>query len=353
MSSHLPQEIHHESQTGRGPAVAKPSVLDQLRSGERPRVDPALGGGLREWLEDSLAEHVAELPASVSSVRVNKQSLSQVLLCEAHYLAQKGAIGVQSVEMLLGTLVDALFRVHITAGSGAYAANPLEAALLVLEAEGDRDDVVGALKELGGDGTRRLSEQLRAHMEHVGADWSPLPSSWLPRTQEKVEIPLAGGRVLLTGVFDLLLGAPAAERASECILELKSGRRRLDHRLDLQFYALIETLRSGAPPFRVATYYSSTGELDTEDIFEEMLLASLRRTLDGTIRLCRLVSGEEARRTPNPLCAWCAGLDECGPGTERVASGADSPEEADRGSAAEMAAEMVQVADVDMEEDQP
>jgi hypothetical protein len=137
----------------------------------------------------------------------------------------------------------------------------------------------------------------------IASHW-PVPSpAWLGRTQERVEVPLCGGRVVLAGVVDLVLGGPAHERSSVCVVELKSGRRRVEHRGDLHFYGLLETLRSGAPPFRIATYYSATGELDVEPVGEDALVGALQRVLAGTIRLCRLASGAAPATTPNPLCA--------------------------------------------------
>ena len=120
--------------------------------------------------------------------------------------------------------------------------------------------------------------------------------AWLPRTQERLEVPLCGGRVVLAGVVDLVLGSPAQDRASVCLVELKSGARRIEHRPDLHFYALLEALRSGAPPFRIATYYSGTGELDAEPVGEDTLVGALSRALDGAIRLCRVAAGSAARR---------------------------------------------------------
>jgi hypothetical protein len=58
-----------------------------------------------------------------------------------------------------------------------------------------------------------------------------------------------------------------------------------EHRADVHYYALLETLRSGAPPFRVATYYCSTGEIDAEEVTEEVLIASVQRTLDALERI--------------------------------------------------------------------
>jgi hypothetical protein len=164
----------------------------------------------------------------------------------------------------------------------------------------------------------------------IARAWPVLNPAWFPRTQERLEVPLAGGRLVLAGVVDLVVGAPDGPRASVCIIEVKSGARRLEHRSDLHFYALLETLRSGAPPFRIGTYYTRRTELDVEPVNEAVLMSALQRVLTGSARLCRLATGEPPARSPNPLCAWCAGLPGCPPGQQRA--GRERPRvEGDRG----------------------
>ncbi|HXR55042.1 MAG TPA: hypothetical protein VN793_08335, partial [Acidimicrobiales bacterium] len=109
--------------------------------------------------------------------------------------------------------------------------------------------------------------------------WPRLSPAWLPRTQERIAVPLAGGDVVLVGVIDLIVGAPSGGRASVGLIEVKSGRSRIEDREDLRFYALLETLRSGAAPFRVATFYTRTGQVDAEDVNDELLTSSLQRVL--------------------------------------------------------------------------
>ena len=150
------------------------------------------------------------------------------------------------------------------------------------------------------------------------ARWPTLSPGWLPRTQEPIKASLAGGRVLLSARVDLAIGRPAVKHASVGIVELKSGKRRAEHRADLHFYALIEALRSPAPPFMVATYYSRTGELDVEPVSEDLLAAAARRTIAAAEALYRLAAGAEPNRTPNPLCGWCDALPTCEPGQERT-----------------------------------
>ena len=251
----------------------------------RPVIDPGLAGGLRDWLEDGLVESVAALPGGADVVRVNKESLNQVLLCEAHLVAGRQAPRVGTVELARGSMVDALFRQWVTTGA---IDDPWADALAAFDVEGDRDGVVGLRRRpprgAAGAGWRPRSPSTPPTSSSGG----PCPSpAWLPRTQERLEVPLCGGRVVLAGVVDLVLGSPAQDRASVCLVELKSGARRLEHRADLHFYALLEALRSGAPPFRIATYYSGTGELDAEPVGEDTLVGALSRALDGAIRLCR------------------------------------------------------------------
>ena len=118
---------------------------------------------------------------------------------------------------------------------------------------------------------------------------------------------LAGGGIELSARPDLSIGAPAVDEASVAMVEIKSGGRRPEHRTDLHFYALLEALRSPAPPFVVATYYTRTGELDVDPVTEELLVDAARRTAVGT-RLLWDLAHRVGRRThsqpPVPDAAW-------------------------------------------------
>ena len=220
-----------------------------------------------------------------------------------------------TVELVRGSLVDALFRQWVTTG---VIDDPWNDAVAAFDVDGDRDGVVAFVSGLPEAHRCRMMDDVAEHAASLVERW-PVPSpAWLPRTQERVEVPLCGGRVVLAGVVDLVLGSPAHDRASVCLVELKSGTRRLEHRPDLHFYALLEALRSGAAPFRIATYYSGTGELDAEPVDEDTLVRALGAGLDGAIRLCRLTAGVEPERRPNNLCAWCVGLPGRAPGQKRA-----------------------------------
>jgi hypothetical protein len=220
-----------------------------------------------------------------------------------------------SEELARGSLVDALFRQWVTTGR---LDDPWSEALGAVSVGGDSDGIAAFVEGLPEERRRLLAEEITEQAAGIVARW-PVPSpAWLPRTQERLVVPLVGGRVLMSGVVDLAFGGPAGAQASVCVVEIKSGRRRIDHRGDLHFYALLETLRSGAPPFRIATYYTRTGELDVEPVTDDVLVGALGRVLEGTVRLCRLAAGTEPARTPNGLCAWCSDLPRCGSGQARA-----------------------------------
>ena len=75
----------------------------------------------------------------------------------------------------------------------------------------------------------------------------------------------------LCGVFDLLVGAPLPGTATICALGLTTGGRWAQARTALHFLALLETLRSGTPPFRLALLHSAVGRYGVEDVLEEHL----------------------------------------------------------------------------------
>lgn len=298
------------------PVLMGQDLVARLRGGSEPRpeVDAGLAGGLRDWLDDELAAVAACLPPGAEPVLVTKERVNQVLICEAHLDVRLGKQQL-SFEMVRGIVVDVLFRQWVTSG---YMGDPLDDALQAVMAEGTRHDVISFLESMDGTTRARLAEEVAGHVAVITGSWPPFPASWLARTQERLALPLAGGRILLKGTVDLSLGSPSEGAASVCIVEVKSGRRRVEHRGDLQLYALMETLRSGAPPFRIATYYTGTGELDVEPVGREVLHGALHRVVAATTRICRLKAGEEPVPSPNPLCSWCAALPVCAHGQARA-----------------------------------
>jgi hypothetical protein len=168
---------------------------------------------------------------------------------------------------------------------------PLEDALDALRVDPKRADMVCHVSEMTTDSRDALAASLLPHVTNLVNLTPRFAPGWLPRTEDRLAIPLAGGRVVLHGVFDLLVGAPVPNTATLCALGLTTGGRWAEARTALHYLALLETLRSGTPPFRVALLHSAVGRLGVEDVLEEHLrsivshvvvrLGALARDLDG------------------------------------------------------------------------
>jgi hypothetical protein len=263
-----------------GPAApAGTEVLASLRgdSNRRPLVDPGLAGGLRDWLEDGLCSLPSGGPTPLV---VSKQALRDAL---AGRDGQRSA-GTQPItdSMALGALMDALFRQLVTIG---HIEDPMRNGIDALRVDHRRSEVVDFVRGLAGQERAAFEDELETQSAILLSRWPRLSPSWLPRTQERIAVPLAGGDVVLVGVIDLIVGAPSVGRASVGLIEVKSGRARIEDREDLRFYALLETLRSGAAPFRVATFYTRTGQVITEDVDDGLLTSSVQRVLAAISRM--------------------------------------------------------------------
>ncbi|HEX3566471.1 MAG TPA: PD-(D/E)XK nuclease family protein [Acidimicrobiales bacterium] len=308
--------------------LAGAELLERLRVTGRPRpaLDPTMSRRLHDRLDEALESCMAPELGS-SPVVVTKDRLTQVLTCEAHHVASQFGERRPSQAMACGALIDSLFRQLVVTGR---IENPMADGLAALTLDDHQRVLVEWINQLPTPQRSELAMEVERQAAGLVARWPALSPGWLPRTQEPIKASLAEGRVLLSARIDLAIGRPAVDHASVGIVELKSGKRRAEHRADLHFYALIEALRSPAPPFMVATYYSRTGELDVEPVSEDLLVAAARRTIAGAEALLRLATGAEAQRTPNPLCGWCDALPTCGPGQERT--GTSIPQDGSRGN---------------------
>jgi hypothetical protein len=270
-------------------APAGGEVLALLRGDAtaRPSFDPGLAGGLRAWLEDAAYGVVASrgdlAPPLVLGPRevlgtapgelggTSGDGVAPEAVAEA---VAGGDAGVPA-EVVVARLVHALFRRLVTDGDLVGALDdPLGDALDALRAEGPHvartSDHVEAMN---ASARSALGAVVSSHAAHL-VDLVPrLAPAWMPRTDDRVAIPLAGGRVMLHGVFDLLVGLPRPGAASLCALGLSTGGSWARGRRSLHYLALLETLRSGTPPFRLALLETGSGRYGIEDVREEHLRA--------------------------------------------------------------------------------
>jgi len=289
---------------------AQQEVLTLLRDGDRPRpeVDPALRLELRARLERELGPVANGL---TKPVFVGKAALGRVVACEAHHVAETAVPFEWSLAAARGTVAHKAIQLSV-----GRADRPAPLRLV--------DD---ALERLADDPTARIADYLLGLSDAERADlrssvnelvagfldqWPPLQPAWRPQAESRRRAELCGGMVILSGTVDLTLGAPNGLVAGRVVVDLKTGGRHAGHTDDLRFYALLDTLRSGVPPFRLVGYYLDSGQLAVEDVTEDVLEVAVRRVVAATTRIVELTLGLRSPAvTPNPTCRWCRLRDEC------------------------------------------
>ncbi len=228
----------------------------------RPDVDRGLAGGLRAWLEDGLFERLGDVgPAPVV---VTSRSVADLPTSE------------RSSARLRGALVASLLRLHV---AGCPLEDPYAAAVAATCASGRDGDLAVALAELDADEAARLAAEVAAHHAVLSERLGSLPARWSPRCGARLAIPLAGGAVVLRGTVDLALGAPGGSRACVCLLDVTTSRHVDGTATALSYLALLETLRAGEPPLRVASLSTATGEARVCDVTPVLLAGAVEAVL--------------------------------------------------------------------------
>jgi hypothetical protein len=251
-------------------------VLALLRgdAATRPCFDPGLAGGLRAWLEDAAYDVVAARGEHASPLFLGPRQLLDFYEEQGGPAPGTGTgsgteTGTGADRLLLSRLVHTILRQLVHTGE---IDNPLADALDALRACADDADVrrIESLPEAARAG---LADTLALHARNLSGLVPRFAPGWMPRTNDRVAIPLAGGRIVLHGMFDLVVGLPQRRTASLCALGLSSGGPWAAARRSLHYLSLLETLRSGAPPFRLALLESASGRYGVEDVREEHLRA--------------------------------------------------------------------------------
>ena len=141
-----------------------------------------------------------------------------------------------------------------------------------------------------------------------------------PCPTQSTQARFAVGKVSLRAQFDLALGVPSGSRARTFIVDFKSGEPRPAHRQDARFYAVVDTLRSLTPPYRVATYYLDSGDWEADDVDEQFLEEAWAWVMEGIRRIVAVESDAELTMEPGETCRWCPARDDCADGQEWLAA---------------------------------
>jgi len=282
---------------------AQQDVLAQLRGtpDERPAVRPELRRELQAEIEQGL-RHVE------GPMTVDKWMLNQVHQCEGRYLAvddfhwspsnAKGTIMHKAAELSAG---------------GTKAVTPTKLVELAIERICENPDTRSLAEYI-----RNIDDGEQAELRVAATDlvikfremFPPLQDNWHVNAEATTAAYVGHRRVVFRGKIDLKLGAMNAERSSTLLIDIKTGNPSFTDMDDLRFYALLETLRTGVPPFRWANVYVSAGRAESEDVSEAVLRTATRRLIDGVIKLDEL-RDREARLTPGNPCRFCPARKVC------------------------------------------
>lgn len=278
------------------------------RNEARPSFDPTIGLELRAFLEAELAPLVADRQLD-DALFVSKRVLAQVHSCEGLVIAEREAGFAWTPASAKGTVAHKAVELSVTL---RHSPPPLDLVDLAIERLIDGDKSIR-------DWLLDVHPAELAELRGAAGDWvikfqdtfPVLQRSWRPRLESPLTVDLCAGRVLLRGKVDLALGRAEGTQARVLIVDFKTGRPLPVHTDDLRFYALLETLRVGVPPYRLATFSLDSGTWMSEDVDEQVLLAAARRTVAGATRLIELGEGRQAALRAGPACRWCPVVETC------------------------------------------
>jgi hypothetical protein len=292
-------------------------LSDLMGNGQaRPTFDADLASRLRADIEERLAPVAAQL--GERQLVVHKSALARVHTCEGHHVAETEAGFSWSAAAAVGVVAHKAIELSVSLAPPDGLAALVDLAIERIAADVDR----GPGAWLAG-----ASELDRAEVRGGAIDralkfedeFPPIKRAWRPRLESTLLTSLCSDRIVVRGKVDLALGQARGTTAGVLIVDFKTGKPRRDHTDDLRFYALLETLRAGVPPFRVASWYLDSGQCHQEDVAEELLQAAARRLVDGARKLCELdVTHRPPTLSAGPVCHYCSARHTCPDAADRA-----------------------------------
>jgi hypothetical protein len=305
---------------------AQQRVVDELMAfgGARPTFAAELSIELRDALEAGLRA-VAERLAP-GELYVGKHALAQVHGCEAHHVAERAqGFPGWSPSTARGTVAHKAIELAVFAKEEMAPLDLVDAAMTRFE--DDLDDAWGP-----GDWLRNASPTARAEVRSEANErvvrffeaFPPLLPQWRPRLEAPVRVELCDDRIVLAAKADLVLGRAQGTEARVLIVDFKTGGGYPTHVDDLRYYALLETIRNGVPPFRVASYYLDSATFRCEDVDRDVLDAAVARTVAGVAKIVELhLHDREPLIAPGPTCMFCVLRSKCDGGRQWEAARAE------------------------------
>ncbi|MFM8868170.1 MAG: PD-(D/E)XK nuclease family protein [Ilumatobacteraceae bacterium] len=272
-----------------------------------------------ESVRTQLHELVADIAEQIEpdkSLWVSKNKVTTVHGCEGHYLANLGNFE-WTVANVRGTVVHKAIELATNWRGDFTPSDVVDQAL---------DRVAADERISAADFVDSLSDTDRAELRSGAIDlytkfeecFPPLKAAWRPVLESSARYEMFDKRIIMSTKTDLTLGASG----NKVIIDVKTGSLHPHHREELRFYALIEALRTGLAPRKLATLSLLTARIDVEDVSEGVLQAAIRKTADAIRKMYELEREKrEPRLVPSATCRWCPLAETCSTGQEFLAQG--------------------------------
>ena len=255
----------------------------------------------RALIEDSLADVAFDRTIWLSKERLREHAACSGWLQAG--LAREGGPFRHTPRTAAGTLVHRAIQLDVPTARGTDPLAQVEHAAGLLPEE----ESAFAEHWRGSDDLARTEAvDAAARSLSLFRDmFPPLPRRWQPVVEQSLRSTLCGGRLVLSGRVDLLMG-----RRSRLVIDFKSGQASQAHAQDMRFYGLLVALVFGSAPYRMATVFLESLEWQAEDVSEEVLAHAAR----GVVAAAR-----EAVRSPEelpdlrggPHCRFCPRSESC------------------------------------------
>ena len=255
----------------------------------------------QQWAVDALHQ-------AGQTLWVNKNTIATVLGCETRW--RDGDNFAWTVANSIGTITHRAAESMLVGRHAGPPANAVDGAIRSLVDE--NTSFAEFYDAAEGADHAALRAGALGHVTSIVDGFPPLPRRVLPRTEQTFSHAISGRTIELRARPDLALGRPSGPDARSLLLDLKTGQPHQSHADDLRFYALVFTLRWGAAPWRVASYYAADGTWVAEDVDIDVLDAAARRVADAVGKITEMnVSDRPPGLSPGPMCRWCALKETC------------------------------------------
>lgn len=303
-----------ETDTSADSSGLNPAQLEAQQLLREPRDGrPLFEEDLRSELRRFLAEELADLAAGLTQpLIVTKHLLASVHGCEGRHVEETLRPFTISAAAVRGTVAHKAIELSVSARGHSPGRLVDRAMTRLTDAEVWLSEWLRDADDLDRAEVRNMATDVVTKFLEC---FPPLRSGWRPVAESRWSAELHDGQILLKGKADLTIGTADGRRAGKVVVDFKTGSRAPTHIEDQRFYALLETMRLGVPPWKVATYYLDSGLFSVEVVTESMLEAAARRVLAGVHKIVELRSGaREPTLRAGPGCSWCPLLAGCDTG---------------------------------------